>query len=82
MMAAIQIFYLAINLIGIGIGLALLPSSDSFPFIADFFSFVRKRFGNIGLVITSIVFIFLFIPTISFMAIVFAFMMIWGEHSR
>lgn len=81
-MAVIQIIYLVINLIGIGIGIATIPSSDEFPFIADFFSFIGRRFGNIVLAITGILFIALFIPAISFMSIVFAFLMLWGEHSR
>ena len=59
-MAVIQIIYLAINLIGIGIGIAYISCSDDFPFIADFFSSISKRLGNIGLAITSTIFIALF----------------------
>ena len=81
-MAVIQIIYLAINLIGIGIGIAYIYCSDDFTFVADFFSFMSKRLGNIGLAITSTIFIALFIPAISFMAVLFAFIMIWGEYSK
>lgn len=81
-MAIIQTIYLAINLIGTGICIALLPSSDEFPCVANFFSLIGKRLGNIGLAIVGTLFIALFIPTISFMAILFAFLMLWGEHSK
>lgn len=81
-MAIIQIIYLSINLIGIGICLAALPNTEDFPFVADFFSFVGRRLGNVGLAIVGTIFIALFIPTISFMAILFAFIMLWGEHSK
>jgi hypothetical protein len=81
-MVIMQIIYLAINLIGTGGCLAFISSSDDFPFVADFFSFIGRRLGNVGLAIISTIVIALFIPTISFMAIVFAFLMLWGEHSR
>ena len=81
-MAVVQIIYLVINLIGIGMFLATLPSSGDVLFISTFFNFVGKHLGKFALALICVLFIGLFLPTLTFMTVLLTFMMIFNEHAN
>ena len=81
--AYLQITYLVINLVGIIVNLVLFACDtvDS-TIISTVFSFISRYLGNIPLAIISILFIILFLPTLTVVAAFFAFISLWGTYSR
>lgn len=81
--AYLQIAYLIINLVGIVVNLVFLSCDlvDS-TVVSTVFSFISRYLGNIPLAIISILFIILFLPTLTVVAAFFAFTSLWGAYSR
>lgn len=81
-MAILQIFYLIINIIGVIVSLVWLSSSEDFPIISSLFNFIGSHLGNVVLALSSILLIALFIPAITFIAIMITFTMLFNAYSK
>ena len=81
-MATLQIIYLIVNIIGITFGLAWYLGATETVFISDFFTFVSKRLGNIGLIFISFFMIILFLPALTTTVALITFIMILGTYSK
>lgn len=79
-MAVLQIIYLAINIVGIIAGLIYFVSSAECSIFSDLFTFIRKYFKKVGVIITAILLICLLLPTITFMSALIAFVTLYGTY--
>ena len=81
-MVVLQIIYLAINIVGIIAGLIYFVSGAECSIFSDLFTFIRKHFKKVGVIITAILIIGLLLPTIAFMSAVLAFVMLYGTYAE
>jgi len=81
-MAVLQIIYLAINIVGIIAGLIYFVSGAEVAIFSDLFTFIRKYFKKVGVIITAILLISLLLPTIAFMSAVIAFVLLYGTYAE
>jgi Na+-transporting NADH:ubiquinone oxidoreductase subunit NqrB len=81
-MVVLQIIYLAVNLVGIGAGLIYFVSGAECSIFSDLFTFIRKYFKKVGVIITAILLIGLLLPTITFMSALIAFVMLYGTYAE
>lgn len=81
-MAVLQIIYLAINIVGIIAGLIYFVSSAECSIFSDLFTFIRKYFKKVGVIITAILLICLLLPTITFMSALIAFVTLYGIYTE
>ena len=79
-MAVLQIIYLTINLIGVIVGLVYFCTEAESSFFSNVFTFIRKHFKGVGVIISAILFISLMLPTLAFMSAVVAFTAICGTY--
>ena len=79
-MAVLQIIYLAINIVGIIAGLIYFISSAECSLCSDLFTFVRKYFKKVGVVIVALLLIGLLLPTITFMSALIALVTLCGTY--
>ena len=77
-LAIISIIYVAINVIGTIVGLVWLWIPFEFPFVYKLLPSSSKRWVQVVLSIFEIVFLTLFIPTITVLALVGVVFMIVG----
>ena len=81
-MAIFQIIYLAINVLGFAFGLTWYVCSSEVTFISDFFTFITKRLGNIGLAAIGILAIALFLPAFTTLTAIIAFTILFSTYAR
>jgi hypothetical protein len=77
-LAIIQIAYLVINFLGFVLSIINLCSTGDFPIIHRLFDFIRLRLGNVVLAVAGLLFIVLFLPTITFNAAIVIFLVLWA----
>jgi hypothetical protein len=80
-MVILRIIYLVINIIGTTIGLVWLNRAED-SIISNCFTFISNHFGNIGVVISSILFIALFLPALAIITMVITFMSLVSTYSK
>ena len=81
-MTVFQIIYLTINIIGVIASLIWFIGEIDYPVISNIFTALSRHLGNIGLTIIGTLLIILFIPTISLMSVIMAFIMLVGTYSN
>ncbi len=79
-MAVLQIIYLAINAIGMIVGLVYFCSEAECNLFSNIFTLVQKYFKNAGVIVFAILLIGLLLPALTFMSVVVAFTMICGTY--
>jgi hypothetical protein len=77
-MAVIQIIYLTLNVVSTAFCLFTLFADFDFDFPLVLFDFIKKKLGTVVTLICSFLLILLFIPTISVMSVLLAFIVAFG----
>lgn len=80
-MAVIQIIYLTLNVVSTAFCLFTLFVDFDFDFPFVLFDFIKKKLGTVVALICSSFVILLFIPTISVMSVLIAFMIVFGYNA-
>ena len=80
-MAVLQIIYLAINVIGIVVGLIYFASAAECTIFSNIFTFIHKYFKNIGVAIIAFLIILLMLPALAVVSAVISFTAIYGTYS-
>ena len=79
-MAVLQIIYLTINIIAMIVGLVYFCSEAEVNLFSNVFTFIRKYFKSVGVIIVAILLISLLLPALAFISAVIAFTMICGTY--
>jgi hypothetical protein len=79
-LAIIQIIYLAINVIGTGVGLVWLWTAFDFPLVERLLAGSSKRWAQVVLSIFEVMLLVLFIPAITVLTLISLFFVIIGSN--